>query len=84
MYISTKSTADIENDNSSFSEDKEDIINFNKIIDMENTLSEDDEDFIDDLKTNSHDGIHFQIVSLTKISIEFVPSEILNDKKNKY
>jgi SNF2 family DNA or RNA helicase len=80
MYISTKSTADIENDNSSFSEDKEDIINFNKIIDMENTLSEDDEDFIDDLKTNSHDGIHFQIVSLTKISIEFVPSEILNDK----
>ena len=58
MYISTKSTADIENDNSSFSEDKEDIINFNKIIDMENTLSEDDEDFIDDLKTNSHDGIH--------------------------
>ena len=80
MYISTKSTADIENDNSSFSEDKEDIINFNKIIDMEDTLSENDEDFIDDLKTNSHDGIHFQIVSLTKISIEFVPSEILNDK----
>ena len=83
MYISTKSTADIENDDSSFSEDKEDIINFNKIIDMEDTLSDDEEDFIDDLKTNSHDGIHFQICSLTKISIEFVPSEILNEKIKK-
>ena len=83
MYISTKSTADIENDDSSFSEDKEDIINFNKIIDMEDTLSNDEEDFIDDLKTNSHDGIHFQICSLTKISIEFVPSEILNEKIKK-
>ena len=83
MYISTKSTADIENTDSSFSEDKEDIINFNKIIDMEDTLSEEEEDFIDDLKTNSHDGIHFQIVSLTKISIEFVPSEILNEKIKK-
>ena len=83
MYISTKSTADIENDDSSFSEDKEDIINFNKIIDMEDTLSDDEEDFIDDLQTNSHDGIHFQICSLTKISIEFVPSEILNEKIKK-
>jgi hypothetical protein len=50
---------------------------------MEDTLSDDEEDFIDDLKTNSHDGIHFQICSLTKISIEFVPSEILNEKIKK-
>jgi SNF2 family DNA or RNA helicase len=79
MYNSTKTTADLEYDESSYSQSKDSIKNFNEIINMEDTMSDDDYDFVDDLQTNSHDGIHFQIISLTKISIEFVPSEILNE-----